>query len=261
MTNPVYNEIGKGYSKYRRADLRFVDAVVRLLDLPAGSTVADIGAGTGNYSRALGGRGLSVAAVEPSPVMCDQAVPDKNVRWVMGRAENIPLGDDAVDGIIAIFSLHHFDDSRRAVEETARVCRGPILIYTFDPREIERPWIADYFPSVWDSSYDIFPPIGEMCDTIRGITGGEVTAHGFDLSHDFSDFCLMAGWRRPNVYLDPEVRACMSGFALADQKEVEYGVLRLEDDLKSGRWEEKYGRGRLNSIDNYDCGYRFILSK
>jgi ubiquinone/menaquinone biosynthesis C-methylase UbiE len=259
MINPVYDEIGKVYSKYRRADLRFEDAVVRLLDLPKGSTVVDIGAGTGNYSRALSDLGFSVAAVEPSPVMYDQAMPDKNVRWIMSSAENLPIGDKAVDGIIAIFSLHHFDDQKRGIEEMARICRGPILIYTFDPRDMQKPWIADYFPSVWADSYNIFPPIEEMCDAIRGITGGEVTAHGFDLPHDFSDFCLMAGWRRPNVYLDSEVRACMSGFALADQGEVEKGISRLRDDLKTGKWEEKYGR--LNSIDSYDCGYRFILSK
>ncbi|MBN1572263.1 MAG: class I SAM-dependent methyltransferase [Deltaproteobacteria bacterium] len=259
MINPVYDEIGKVYSKYRRADPRFVDAVVRLLDLPAGSIVADIGAGTGNYSRALGDCGLSVAAVEPSPVMCDQAAPHKNVRWIMGAAENIPINNNAVDGVIAIFSLHHFNDPGRGIEEMARVCRGPILLYTFDPREIERPWIGDYFPSIWDGSYNLFPSIEDTCNSIRGITNGEVTAHRFDLPQDFSDFCLMAGWRRPHIYLDSEVRACMSGFALADQEEVEDGILTLRGDLESGRWEEKYGR--LNSIDSYDCGYRFILSK
>lgn len=259
MTNPVYNEIGRGYSKYRRADQRFVDAVVRLLDLPEGSTVADIGAGTGNYSRALSDLGFSIIAVEPSAAMYDQSVPNGDVRWVMGSAENIPVRDDAVDGIIAIFSFHHFSDSMRSIEEMARICRGPILIYTFDPREIKKPWIVDYFPSVWGDSFEIFPPLEEVCDTIKGITNGKVTAHSFELPHDFDDFCLMAGWRRPRIYLDSEVRACMSGFALADQKDVEKGVLRLKDDLDRGRWDEEYGW--LSSVDKFDCGYRFILSK
>ncbi len=52
MIEPIYNEIGEHYSKYRRADPRLVEAIVDLLDIPKGSIVAEVGAGTGNYSRA-----------------------------------------------------------------------------------------------------------------------------------------------------------------------------------------------------------------
>jgi hypothetical protein len=51
----------------------------------------------------------------------------------------------------------------------------------------------------------------------------------------------------------------MSGFALADPKVVEEGVLRLRDDLESGMWEKKYRH--LHSLESLDTGYRFILSK
>lgn len=258
MINPVYDEIGKGYSKYRRADSRLVDTIVQLLNLPEGSTIADIGAGTGNYSRALSDRGFSIMSVEPSTAMYNQAVPDKGVKWIIGFAEEIPIKDNSVDGVIAIFSFHHFDNTNRAIEEMARICRGPILIYTFDPWQTERPWVAEYFPSIWDNSFEIFPPLEEVCDSIKSITNGKVTTHTFELPHDFGDHCLMAGWKRPHIYLDYEVRACMSGFALADPDDVADGVSRLRDDLECGRWEKKYGW--LGSLDNFDAGYRFILS-
>jgi SAM-dependent methyltransferase len=66
---PVYDSIGQSYSKFRVPDPRIVDSVVNLLRLEPGSLVADIGAGTGNYSRAIADRGFFLYAVEPSSVM------------------------------------------------------------------------------------------------------------------------------------------------------------------------------------------------
>ncbi|HEY9770584.1 MAG TPA: hypothetical protein V6C71_19170 [Coleofasciculaceae cyanobacterium] len=45
----LYNSIGKGYKSTRQLDYRIVDRLINLLDLPIGSTIADVGAGTGNY--------------------------------------------------------------------------------------------------------------------------------------------------------------------------------------------------------------------
>lgn len=260
MCAPIYNEIGKTYSRYRRADLRLVDAIVRLLDLPKNSIIADIGAGTGNYSRALSKLGFKIKAVEPSEVMRNQAGSEKNIEWISGVSEDIPLKTDYVDGAIAIFSFHHFKNPKRCIKEINRITRGgPILIYTFDPREIERPWISEYFSSIWDDAYKYFPPIKEVCSLIEGVMNNLVSTHRFELPHDFRDYCLMVGWRRPRIYLDPTVRSCMSGFALADPKKVEEGVLRLRDDLESGMWERNYRH--LYSLENFDAGYRFIRSK
>ena len=53
---PIYDSIGQSYSKFRLPDSRIVDSLVNLLQLEPGSLVADIGAGTGNYSRAIAER-------------------------------------------------------------------------------------------------------------------------------------------------------------------------------------------------------------
>ena len=67
---------------------------------------------------------------------------------------------------------------------------------------------------------------------------------------------MLAAWRRPHLYLDPEVRAGISTFALADGGEVEAGVARLRADLESGRWEATYGA--LLERNELDLGYRFL---
>lgn len=50
-----------------------MDSLVNLLPLKKGSIVAGIGAGTGNYSRAIAARGFFISAVESSSVMRQQA--------------------------------------------------------------------------------------------------------------------------------------------------------------------------------------------
>jgi ubiquinone/menaquinone biosynthesis C-methylase UbiE len=255
MTNtPVYDEIGKNYARYRTADPRLVNDIVDLLALPPGIIIADIGAGTGNYSGALQKRGFIVRALEPSAVMRQQVNRDTALGWITGYVENIPLKTNSVDGVIAILSLHHFDDPMRAVAEMARICNGGVLLFfTYDPRQIEKPWIADYFPRIWERHYDSFPPLSEL---LEETTGGNATVHPFDIPHDFEDHFFMAGWRRPEIYLDPTIRSCMSACALADQGEVDEGVERLRRDLHSGRWEEK--NGWLRPVERIDLGYRFV---
>ena len=81
-----------------------------MLDLPIGSTIADIGAGTGNYSNEVANRGYQVVAIEPSQIMQSQRQEHPNVSWVTAAAEQIPLPDNAVDGALIMLALHHFND-------------------------------------------------------------------------------------------------------------------------------------------------------
>jgi len=136
-----YEQFGKTYARTREADLRIVSEVISLLDLPAGSTVADIGAGTGNYCRALAEQGFHMLAVEPSAIMRAQAVSHVGVEWFEGVAENLPFPAASIDGAICILALHHFSDPAKGIREMLRVIgNGPLVIFTFDPRGTEEFW-------------------------------------------------------------------------------------------------------------------------
>jgi len=256
----VYDRIGRGYSAVRRADPRIAEAALRILALPAGSTIADIGAGTGNYSRALAEGGMKVKAVEPSHVMRSQTQPHKDVELVAGVAEDIPLAAESVDGVTAILSVHHFTSLLRAFREMARVCAtGPIVLFTFDPRTIPQPWIADYFPSLWDESYAVFPPLAEVAAHLAEASGRSTDTAVFELPPDLCDTFAASGWCRPEMYLDADFLACSSCFATADPTVVEEGVERLRTDLRSGRWDQRHGE--LRKRPAADLGYRFVSSR
>ena len=142
----LYNSIGAGYNNTRQPDLRIVEQLVSLLDLPPESTIADVGAGTGNYSNAIADRGHQVIAIEPSEVMQSQRKPHDRVSWLTAAAEQIPLPDNSVDGVLVMLALHHFNDLSLGIEEIARITKGKIVIFAFEPDKIPQFWLSDYFP-------------------------------------------------------------------------------------------------------------------
>ena len=100
-----------------------VDWLVARLGLAPGSSVLDIGAGTGKLTRPLLARGLRVIAVEPVAgmrVMLERTAPAADVR--AGQAESLPLRAAEVDGVVAGQAFHWFANAT-ALGELARVLR------------------------------------------------------------------------------------------------------------------------------------------
>ncbi len=253
----VYDHIGAGYSAHRCADPRIVSALASALSLETPAILADVGAGTGNYGRAMADLGFQVKAVEPSAVMRAQATAHQSVDWFDGTAEAIPLGDGSVDGVFCILASHHFSRPQTAIAEMARICpTGPIVWFTLDPRQEQSPWLRDYFPEVHERGLSVFPPLEHVCDLLEAHTGRRVSVIPWPVPHDLKDCFWAAGWRRPEMYLDPEVRACISLFALADSATLEDGLDRLRHDLSTGRWETKHAA--FLRQDAIDWGYRFL---
>ena len=100
-----------------------IDWLVDRLGLTRGSTVVDLGAGTGKLTRLLVRRVGRVIAVEPGPKMLAQlerSVPEAD--GVLGAAEAIPLGDACVDAVVCAQSFHWFR-AAEALQEIHRVVR------------------------------------------------------------------------------------------------------------------------------------------
>ncbi|HEY9161568.1 MAG TPA: class I SAM-dependent methyltransferase [Desulfomonilia bacterium] len=259
MSAVLYDTIGRNYSVHRRADYRIADCLINYLNIPENSIIADIGAGSGNYSNALAERGFFVKAIEPSDIMKNQSVKKDNVEWIKGAAENIPLEDASVDAVVSIMASHHFTSLSEALAEMNRICPdGPILWFTFDPREADNPWIADYFPKIWADAMRIFPSLNELKDLFSKATHKTVRIHSFKLPPDLDDKFLAACWRKPSAYLNEDARQAMSGFAVADPVQVGHGIEKLKNDLIDGTWTQKYGY--VLNFEEIDWGYRFIIA-
>ncbi|MCC2685378.1 MAG: methyltransferase protein [Paenibacillaceae bacterium] len=109
------------YVKYRPSYPEdALDYLFGEVGLRPGSLVADIGAGTGIFSKLLLARGSRVIAVEPNEAMRSAADEmlgsEPNYRSVDGSAEATGLADSSVDFIVCAQSFHWFDQVATKVE-------------------------------------------------------------------------------------------------------------------------------------------------
>jgi ubiquinone/menaquinone biosynthesis C-methylase UbiE len=258
MIDATYDIIGESYNRNRTADERILKIIIDLLNLTPGKLIADIGAGTGNYTNALAGSGYRLLAIEPSEIMRKQAVPNGNIMWLSGVAEALPLQDTSMDGVVIVLAVHHFSDVRIAAKEVARVCpNGPLIIFTIDPRESEKLWFYDYFPEIEQNDLNKLPPLNEVINVFSSIKHWSTQVIKFPLPHDLADKNMLSGWNRPEIYLDPLMRQNTSGFALASPSVVQEGIARLEKDLRTGKWDRL--NGHLRRQESFDAGFRFLL--
>ncbi len=253
-----HDNIATAFSSARRADARIIDTLISALDVKRGAHIADIGAGTGNYSNALADSGLYMSAIEPSEAMLRQAIKHKNVKWYLARAEALPLYRESLDGIISVSAIHFFSNLMDASKEMARVCAsGRIIIFTCDPRLSEEFWLSEYFPEMIRRRYCTYANIFQMMKIIEGLTARKGMIIRFPVPHDITDTFAGSGWRRPWLYLDDQVRNSMSEFTMASQDEVDRGLIKLARDIESGEWTKK--NSCLLEMNDYDLGYRFIV--
>ncbi len=113
-------------------------SVLERLTRPAGREVVDIGCGGGAFVRELSSRGARVTGVEISEA---QLAPARardgagDARYLVGRAERLPLDDASVDVAIFMRTLHHVPiaDQLMALREARRVLRPDGCVCVVEP--------------------------------------------------------------------------------------------------------------------------------
>lgn len=121
------SSFGRRADDYDRARPEYpaqaIDLLLSRLRLGADSVVLDLGAGTGKLTRPLVERVARVIAVEPDPRMRRVLSQTTTCHLILdGRAEAIPLADEAVDAVVAGEAFHWFQTDL-ALAEIARVLR------------------------------------------------------------------------------------------------------------------------------------------
>ena len=180
--------------------------------------------------------------------------PPSAVPAILGRAEALPLADDAVDAAMAILTIHHWSDQEAGVRELRRVSRGPVVILTIDPAVSARMWLAaEYLPEVVERDGREFPPIDRLVRWLGGRAGVRAlpvartprTTPSRRSGHTRSG----CGPGRPRG----DVR-----WARTDPAVVRAAVERLRGDLASGAWDARHGH--LRERDAYNAGLRLVIA-
>jgi hypothetical protein len=243
---PIYERIGVGYRGTRRPDPRIERRLHEALGDAA--LILNVGAGTGSYEPT----DRRVVGVEPSAVMIRQRATDA-AATVRGVAEHLPFADATFDGAMALLTVHHWVDPIAGLAEVRRVTAGPIVVFTFDMAVHLEQWlITDYLPEMAVLDANVPTP----AEIAKALGGGTVEV--IAVPHDCVDGFCHAWWRRPHAYLEPEVRAGISGIARLPDAIVDRAMARLADDLETGEWQRAHAD--LLALDEIDAGYRIVIA-
>ena len=127
-------------------------------------------------------------------------------------------------------------------------------MFTWDPDHERKLWITtDYVPAIDELETSRFVSLDSVIEAL-----GAHSVQRFEIPHDFTDGFQAAFWRRPAMYLDPEIRAASSTFASLAPELVEPGIERLRSDLQTGKWQATYGE--LLALERVDLGHRILIA-
>jgi SAM-dependent methyltransferase len=143
MKHGDFTGLADDYARFRPGYApQVATAILGYLGLDAASIdAADIGAGTGIWTRMLAARGLrSVVAVEPNDDMRRQGIETSrgtDIVWRKGSAEATGLPDSSAD-LVCMASSLHWADFDKTCDEFHRILRpGGVFVALWNPRLIE----------------------------------------------------------------------------------------------------------------------------
>ena len=243
----LYDINGAGYTVTRRTEPRIAARVWAALG--DARTVVNVGAGAGSYEPP----GRDVVAVEPSALMRAQRLACA-APCVAAAAGSLPFKDRSFDAAMAVSTVHHWPDPVAGVREMRRVARR-VVVFTHDSSDTEwcrRFWLTrDYLPEVAGllvgrpSLTELARAIGARMEPVL-------------IPWDCADGFFEAYWRRPEAYLDENVRRGVSVWARVGPAAEQRAVRSLRDDLVSGRWAER--NRDLAALDAAELGLRLLIT-
>jgi SAM-dependent methyltransferase len=243
----LYDSIGATYTVTRRTEPRIAAQVWAALG--DARTILNAGAGTGSYEPP----GRDVIAVEPSAVMRAQR-PAGAAPCVAAAAESLPFEDQSFDAAMAIATVHHWQDPIAGLREMRRVARR-VVVFTHDSSDTgwhRRFWLTrDYLPEVADL-FEGRPSLTELARAIGARTEPVL------IPWDCADGFFEAYWRRPEAYLDENVRRGISVWTSVGPDAEQRAVRSLRDDLASGRWAER--NRDIVDLDAAELGLRLLVT-
>jgi SAM-dependent methyltransferase len=243
----LYDTIGATYTVTRRTEPRIAARVWAALG--DARTVLNVGAGAGSYEPP----GRDVTAVEPSAVMRAQR-PAGAATCVAAAAESLPFADQSFDAAMAFSTIHHWQDPIAGLREMRRVARR-VVVFTHDSSAAgwhRRFWLTrDYLPEVAEFLVGR-PSLTEQA----GAIGARIEP--VFIPWDCADGFFEAYWRRPEAYLDEQVRRGVSVWAKVGPEVEQRAVRSLRADLASGQWAER--NSDLVALDAAELGLRLLVT-
>jgi hypothetical protein len=140
---------------------------------------------------------------------------------------------------MATFTVHQWAELGRGLSEMRRVTRGPVLVLSCAPNELDRFWLNEYAPEAIEVEAKRYPSI----DTIRDFLGA-VEVIPVPIPLECTDGFGEAYYGRPEKLLDPGARLANSAWSFVDDAVKGRFEAHLGRDLADGTWDRRHGHLR-----------------
>jgi SAM-dependent methyltransferase len=170
-----------------------------------------------------------------------------------GSAESLPFDDQSFDAAMAFSTIHHWQDPIAGLREMRRVARR-VVVFAFDTSDPGNFWMTrDYLPEFADLKVSkVLASLTETADAIGA------RMEPVPIPWDCTDGFFEAYWRRPEAYLDENVRRGVSVWSIVGPDVERRVVNNLRDDLASGRWAER--NHDIVDLDAAELGARLLVA-
>jgi hypothetical protein len=135
-----------------------------------------------------------------------------------------------------------------------RVTRGPVIILTCDPEELQRFWLYHYAPEVIATEARRYSPI----PLIAASLGGQMEVLSVPIPLDCLDGFNEAYYGRPEQLLNLSARQACSAWNFVAPDVVERFEAKLRRDLSDGTWDKQYGH--LRTQPEFNGSPKLIVS-
>jgi ubiquinone/menaquinone biosynthesis C-methylase UbiE len=237
-THVVYDQIGHSYDQTRSADPVITASICKLLSPHKAGHYLDIGCGSGNYTIALSKLGYKITGVDISAEMLNKAKAKSDaVTWIKSNAKKLQFDDEEFDGAICTLATHHIQELDKAFSEIYRVLKPKTrsVIFTATPTQMRNYWLCHYFPKMMSDACETMQEQNDMIKCLETAGFSNTITEKFFITNQLTDWFLHSGKYRPEVYLNPAVRAGISTFAKRpnDDPEITAGLRKLQNDINN----------------------------
>ena len=158
----------------------FIDYLCDEVGFSKAKAIADVGAGTGKFTKLLLERNLKVYCVEPNNDMLltakEYLAGYPECEYINSPAENILLPDKSVDFVTAAQAFHWFDEERFK-EECRRILRGDGKVVL----------VWNYRDSKAQVTVEHEKILNRYCEDFKGFSGGEKRTPSDNYAYFFRD--------------------------------------------------------------------------
>ncbi len=117
-----YDETAEGYNElHREEQLNKLNIIADEINVNSGTKLLDVGCGTGLSAKVFN---CNITGIDPAEKLLEQA-PFKTLK---AKAESLPFEDNSFDVVIAVTSIHNFDDIEKGLKEIKRVGKNSFAL-------------------------------------------------------------------------------------------------------------------------------------